>query len=92
MRKPECIMLKCKKFYCFSIKMLVQHPTCKRWQTWKVCNEHKKVIEIDKFRQDQDLVARQTWTVEYRSKKRNSIRPVIWIGEIKSQTPVIELL
>lgn len=83
MKNRRCFIEDCYEFSLFQVKMLVLHPTCKRWQTWNLCENCIKQVEIDKFRQKHGLGVRFGWKVRYKYKKINPERPVIEIGEIK---------
>jgi hypothetical protein len=86
--------VRCKDIVSFNIKMLVQHPTCARWQTWKVCHEHKDKIERDKLLQEAGLEPDIGWCVTYYTPKNKpkKVRPVVVIGDIIRADLKVEMI
>lgn len=76
----KCQIKDCNYVASKQARILIQHPTCKRWQTWKLCKDHAYQIGIDKFRVESGLDTRFYWLSLYKVEPLQ--RPVIQIGNI----------
>lgn len=76
-KKNQCCIVGCETEIAGTIKAKVLHPTCKRWQIWKVCFEHLEIAKIEGQRIRENFNFRCTFSVEYKKNGQTTIRPVI---------------